>query len=130
MAPKEIPISVIIHSFLKYYGEIFGLGLLGLILWTGLFGSFYFWKEFVITFYKHKEAPTEGYITVLQNMRRQILRVGIFTLLMVFSLFLVSNIKESREKIVLPGWIIVVSTYIIYNTYRFLCIIYFYYLVL
>lgn len=112
--------SYIIHQFIKFYGEILGLYLLGLILWTILFGCFYYWKEFLITIYKHKQFPSEGYISVLRDLRKYVTKMAVFTLLVILSLLVSTQISGSKEKVLFPSWITFLICFVVYNIYVFL----------
>lgn len=107
----------IVHYNLKYYGDIAGTKILGLILWFGLYGCFNYWKEFYITYYKHKIDPSAGYYESLRTMKSGMINMILFTVLMIIALLLLSNNPSVGDKIVFPGWCIFMCMYFSYLIY-------------
>jgi hypothetical protein len=110
----------VIHQNLKFYGDIGATGLLGFILWFGLYGCFFYWKEFYITYYKHKDDSSAGYIVPLREMRNNVKNMVIFSIIIIAAFMLVSNSVEIADKVLFPGWILFIVIYLGYNIYKYL----------
>lgn len=110
----------LIHSYLKYYGVSFGHGILGTFVWTAAYFCYYFWKEFLITLYRHKANPDEGYIYVLRDFKKNMFRMLGLSIMIAIAFVTLSNHEVLNDKVMTLGWRFFIIPYVCYFLYIYL----------
>ena len=108
-----------IYNNLKYYGDISIFFLFGFILCFAYYLCMVYWKEYIITFYKHKYYPNEGYIEVLHDLKKRKKNMGYFTAMLSALLYVILDIIKKKGNFLYPGLIGFVTCILSYNFYQY-----------
>ena len=115
------PIGFVIHSNLKYFGEIFAFAFLGFIVWLTLFMCFTYWKELCLTYFRHIDNKNLGLYEILKKLKTRYRHMLFFTALVLVLYLTVMKIEESKKIFILQkGWFLFMSLYCFYYGYMYL----------
>lgn len=111
-------IGIYIRRTIKIHGTYIGHIITGTIMWFFIYSCYYYWKDFTLTWYRHKENPDLGYIEVLHRYKKTF-KIMIGVSLVSLAMFFALKFHKFSDEIITNGVYAFFSLYVLIHLYSY-----------